>query len=102
MKITTLVKFAITCVAVAWNCLLVTGAVMVWKHLASERVTVEEARLLVGLSVILLFSAILPLLGAYASHAKGRGAAEGYNLATYFNLIGLIVVLCLPTNRDGG
>ena len=43
----------------------------------------------------------LPLLGAYISHAKGRGLAEGYNLVTFFGPIGLIVGLCLPTNREG-
>ena len=56
-----------------------------------------------GSSIILLFfAAALPLLGAYVSHAKRRGFAEGYILSSFFCCIGLIVVLCLPTVRKGG
>jgi hypothetical protein len=50
----------------------------------------------------LFFNGItFPFLGAYVSHAKHRGPAEGYDMVIFFWLIGLIVVLCLPTNREG-
>ena len=49
--------------------------------------------------VALIIGGSLPPLGAYVSHAKGRGIAEGFVLVTFFSCLGLIVVLCLPTIR---
>ena len=54
------------------------------------------------LTLIIAFLLVtMPLLGAFISHAKRRGLAEGYILVTFFGPIGLIVALCLPTNRKG-
>jgi hypothetical protein len=62
-------------------------------------VTLRQARSALGTSVILAFFVVtLPLLGAFTSHVKGRGIAEGYDLVTFFGPIGLVVALCLPSN----
>jgi hypothetical protein len=70
--------------------------------LSDDQYTWEERRRLGGMSLVLLFLATLPLLGAYVSHAKRRGIAEGFVLVAFFGPLDLIVALCLPTNRDHG
>ena len=62
----------------------------------------EKERALMGMliwAVTVFFVASIPLLGAYASHSKGRGIVEGYALSTFFCCFGLVVVLCLPNIR---
>ena len=60
----------------------------------------ERTSMGIGMSgMFLCFVASLPLLGAYVSHAKGRGFVEGYALSTFFCCFGLVVVLCLPNIR---
>lgn len=94
-------KLVLTCLAAFWNCLLVTAVVLTWSFLMSdEQLSSVERRWLGGISFFVLFSSTLPFLGGYTSYAKRRGIAQGYNLVTFLNLFGLILVLCLPTNRE--
>jgi hypothetical protein len=61
----------------------------------------SDALLSFGFSLTaVFFVGSIPLLGSYASYAKRRGLAEGYDLSTFFGPLGLIVMLCLPANRD--
>jgi hypothetical protein len=116
------IKLFITIAAVLWNCglILMYGYGMTddiknirdagnnslgvttngtgWNR---EVVTLSDAKSTFMLHIVVLgFIASLPLLGSYISYAKHRGPAEGYGLVTFFGPLGLIVALCLPTNRE--
>jgi hypothetical protein len=109
-------KFGITILALAWNILLVYPAVLstilqtsrakargeivpILQHGYLLAIPIDDEML--GYAVIIgFFMLSLPFLGAFVSHAKRRGLAEGYDLVTFFGPIGLIVALCLPTNRE--
>ena len=47
---------------------------------------------------IIVFGAIVPLLGAFVSMAKRRNIAEGYSLASIFSFFGVLIAALMPTN----
>jgi hypothetical protein len=96
-------KLGLTIIATCWNCFVLYILMVAMIESNHELIKMGESPGIAFLfSIMLIFFVIsIASLGAFISYAKGRGLAEGYNLATFFPCFGIIVALCLPTNREG-